>query len=309
MHIQKPLSGKTILDLSHRLPGPMAGKLLGDLGARVIKVEDKKFKDPFIYGLFAEMDNSFPIWYENINKNKEILRIDFNDPQEVKEVTTLLDNVDGIIMGIPEKLQKKLGVDLENLKNLNKPLCVVYPKASKEGLSHMHDLNAMAISGILTLHAKGLSEEDMAPPFLPIAGINFGQKMAFDLLGAMINARDTNQMTTIESYLFESTMDVYAPFYSGELTKHDKFLHNGLYPCYNLYQTLDGDYIAMACVEEKFWQSFVELFSQPFSMDERFDTSGKIHESLKSYFKSLKTETVSKLLGDADICINILKNN
>ena len=67
MHIQKPLSGKTILDLSHRLPGPMAGKLLGDLGARVIKVEDKKFKDPFIYGLFAEMDNSFPIWYENIN--------------------------------------------------------------------------------------------------------------------------------------------------------------------------------------------------------------------------------------------------
>ena len=77
MDSQLPLYGKVILDLSHRLPGPMAGKLLGDLGAKVIKVEDKKFKDPFIFGLFAEMDNSFPIWYENINKNKEIQKIRF----------------------------------------------------------------------------------------------------------------------------------------------------------------------------------------------------------------------------------------
>ncbi len=307
MTIQKPLEGKTILDLSHRLPGPMAGKLLRDLGARVIKVEDKKFKDPFIYGLFAEMDNSFPIWYENINKDKEILRIDFKDDAETQKVKDLLKEVDGIIMGIPHKLQVKLGVDAESLKSINRPLAVVYPKASKEGLSHMHDLNAMAISGILTLHAKGLSDEDLSPPFLPIAGINFGQKMAFDLVSAMLKAQSDGKKTFIESYLFESTMDVYGPFYSGELTKHDKFLHNGLYPCYNLYKTQDGDFIAMACVEEKFWESFLSLFELEYSMDQRFETSGKVHKELKTYFSSLSTKSIKEKLGDADICINILE--
>ena len=64
------LKGKVILDLSHRLPGPLAGKVLADMGAEVIKVEDQKFKDPFIHGLFAEMDPSFPHWYEELNSNK-----------------------------------------------------------------------------------------------------------------------------------------------------------------------------------------------------------------------------------------------
>ena len=53
------LKGFTFLDLSHRLPGPLAGNLLGGLGARVIKIEDKKIQDPFNEGLFSKMDESF----------------------------------------------------------------------------------------------------------------------------------------------------------------------------------------------------------------------------------------------------------
>lgn len=40
----KPLEGMTIIDLSHRLPGPLCGKILTDLGAIVIKIEDHFFR-------------------------------------------------------------------------------------------------------------------------------------------------------------------------------------------------------------------------------------------------------------------------
>jgi alpha-methylacyl-CoA racemase len=304
--MSKPLAGKTVIDLSHRLPGPLAGKLLAGLGANVIKIEDERFKDPFIQGLFAEMDNSFPVWYKHLNAQKDIQRFNFSDEADQKKIQELIKNSDAVIMAIPEKVQTKLGVTPKDLEELNKPLAVVYPLASKDGLQNMHDLNALALTGLLALHARTHHTQDMAPPFLPIAGINFGQKMAFDLLGALVKAVETNSVVTIESYLYESTQEVFSSFWPEELRGHTLFLHNGLYPCYNLYQTKDGRHIAMACVEEKFWASFCELFKLSYTMDERFQTSGEIHKELVSLFASMTAEDVERTLNNHDICINIL---
>ena len=58
------LKGIKIIDFSHRLPGPLAGKILSDLGAEVIKIEDETHKDPFLSGMFSHFDESFKIWYD-----------------------------------------------------------------------------------------------------------------------------------------------------------------------------------------------------------------------------------------------------
>jgi len=302
------LEGKLIIDLSHRLPGPLAAKLLADSGAKVIKIEDKKFKDPFIQGLFAEMDNSFPIWYKHLNKDKDVQRFDFSDNEDAKKIQELCIKADAIIMAIPEKLQKKLGIDAESLKEKSdKALAVIHPRASRDQAQSMHDLNALALTGLLTLHAQTHLKEDLAPPFLPIAGINFGQKLALDLLSTMLKASEKKQVIHHDCFLFESTQEVFGSFWPQELRDHNLFLHNGLYPCYNLYQTRDGDYIVMACVEEKFWQCFCELFDFGDFIDKRFDTSGDTHRKLVGLFEELETEKVQYILSDHDICINVLK--
>lgn len=306
-----PLKDLTILDMSHRLPGPMAGKLLSHLGAKVIKIEDQKFLDPFIYGLFAEMDNSFPVWYKHINKDKEVKRFDFNNPTDIEKIHQLALSADAIIMGLPLKLQQKLKVDFDSLKNnSNKAKAIVYPLASKSLGDNMHDLNALALTGLLTLHAKThmIHDEDLTPPFLPIAGINFGNKMALDLVSCLFEASKTNSCLKIESYLYESTKEVYEAFWPEELRDHTSFLHNGLYPCYNIYKTSDNHFVVLALVEDKFWQKACEIFSWNFSMNERFETSGEIHKKLRDYFHRLTIDEVASLLGDSDICINLLKN-
>jgi len=81
----KPLKGITVVDLSHRLPGPLCGKILSDLGASVIKIEDHVFQDPFLSGLFAQFDSSFVSWYENLNGGKTIERFDFNSEVDQKK--------------------------------------------------------------------------------------------------------------------------------------------------------------------------------------------------------------------------------
>ena len=93
------LKGMTFIDLSHRLPGPFCGKILADLGATVIKIEDQKFQDPFLSGLFAQFDSGFLSWYENLNSSKEIKRFNFNNEEDQKIIFDLVKNSDGVIMG------------------------------------------------------------------------------------------------------------------------------------------------------------------------------------------------------------------
>ena len=56
----KFLSKLTVVDLTHRLPGPLAGHLLHTMGARTIKIEDDKFGDPFLDGFLERWIPLFP---------------------------------------------------------------------------------------------------------------------------------------------------------------------------------------------------------------------------------------------------------
>jgi len=78
------LKGHVFIDLTHRLPGPLAGKILADLGATVIKIEDEKHKDPFLSGAFSAFDQSCENWYEELNRKRQIVRLDFKSPEARK---------------------------------------------------------------------------------------------------------------------------------------------------------------------------------------------------------------------------------
>ena len=69
-----PLDGLKIIDLSTRLPGPLSTKILRDLGANVIKIEDVHYGDSFNPTLAA--------WYRALNSDKNIVKLNFNRSEE-----------------------------------------------------------------------------------------------------------------------------------------------------------------------------------------------------------------------------------
>lgn len=301
------LKGIKILDFTHRLPGPLAGKILKDLGAEVIKVEDMKHKDPFLSGSFSEFDQSFENWYEELNQNKKIVRLDFKAPDIKEQVRNLIVDAQGLLLSLGPKLKTNLGLNDDDLKHL--PLGVVELEASSTHNKAMHDLNALAVSGYLSLHVAHEDAQVVAPPFMPVAGIAFGQQVATQLLANIIATMRNQKFVKSVSYLHDTTDAIFRPFWSAALReqKKTKFLHNGAYPCYSLYRTSDGQYVALAAVEEKFWQNLTEEFPIKLPLERRFETSKESFNAVASVFAKLSLDEIEKRTKNKELCLSIVR--
>jgi len=304
----KPLKGITVVDLSHRLPGPLCGKILSDLGASVIKIEDQVFQDPFLSGLFAQFDSSFVSWYENLNGGKTIERFDFNSEVDQKKIHDLVINADAVIMGLPPKTREKLRLTDKDL-TIEKPFVVIELLASATEKKSMHDLNALAMTGLLSLYVAHEKEKIVDPPFLPIAGISFGHKAATDLLAAYICAQKQNKTQFVKTFLDKVTDEILGIFWPEEDRKQGrtKFLHNGIYPCYALYQTKDKKYVALAAVEEKFWNRFCEVFGVETKLDRFFNQDESLFKLISDKLHQFTQKEIESKIADEDLCLSVIK--
>jgi alpha-methylacyl-CoA racemase len=301
------LKGHTFIDLTHRLPGPLAGKILADMGATVIKIEDEKHKDPFLSGMFSTFDQSFKNWYEELNQKKQIIRLDFKSPEAKNIIRSYLEKADGAMLSLSPKLKSSLALQDEDLHSLS--LAVVELEASSTHNKAMHDLNALALSGFLSLHVAHQSAEIIDPPFLPFAGIAFGQQVATQLLANVIVAKEKKSFIKSVSYLHDTAESIFRPFWSSELRsqKRTKFLHNGAYPCYSLYRLKDGHYLAVAAVEDKFWMDLIELFQIPLPLARRFETSPEAFSKVAQVFAKMDSHEVETRAKEKELCISIVR--
>lgn len=288
-----------VIDFTHRLPGPLAGKIFSDLGAEVIKVEDEVFKDPFIQGFFNQSDSQFKIWYQELNQDKELKRFNFKSPDSEQIMEELLKDADILLLAQPLKIMDKFKLTPELLKLRHPNLTVLQLVAGTGKFKNLHDLNALAIAGLLDMHLLDNSDNIIAPPFLPIAGITFGHWVVTKALAAVIAKENW-----VIAGLQEATQNILSPFRSQ--SDNPKFLHNGKFPCYCLYRTKDSKTLAIAAVEEKFWIRFTEIFDLEINLEQRFDTSNKIFDLVSSKIQSMNSKEISKLLLDEDICLTLV---
>ena len=95
------LAGKLVLDLSRLLPGPYCSMILADYGARVISIEDRRFK------------REFPLETYMVNRNKEHMNINLKTDKGREIFYRLTEKADVIIEGFRPGVTKRLGVDYE----------------------------------------------------------------------------------------------------------------------------------------------------------------------------------------------------
>lgn len=301
------LKGIKIIDFTHRLPGPLAGKILSDLGAEVIKVEDEKHKDPFLSGMFSEFDASFEDWYEELNRGKKIIRLDFKSPDIKEKIKLILKGASGIMLSLSPKLKMSLGLRDEDLKEYG--IATIDLEASSTHNKAMHDLNALALSGHLALHIEQEERAIVPPPFLPVAGIAFGQQVATEMLALIIQAKTEGNFVKSVSYLHDTAQSIFDPFWSKKIRaeKRTKFLHNGAYPCYSLYRTLDGQYVALAAVEDKFWIDLLQTFPITLPLERRFETTAQAFDAVAGVFNKLTASEIESKSQNKELCLSIVR--
>ena len=278
------LTNLKVLDLSQRLPGPLATKELELLGAQVTKASPIGKKDAFE---LAD-DLLFNEWFKNLNSNKKIEYFSLENIQE------LLSAHDIIIS--PSNFDES-SFELENK--------VLIKVGGSSDLSPMHDLNALAKTSNFKLYLNEFTSDQIDPPYLPFAGIIYGQKIAMTALAGLFKLSQTNQTQIIDLFLDRAAMQTLDLFWSEKLESlgQTKFLHNGALPCYNIYTTSDNKYIALACVEEHFWKKFCDIFDLTLKKEDRFDTTSKTTQLITGVFKNLTLNEIINRVGKEQICL------
>ncbi|MCZ2722957.1 CoA transferase [Marinomonas sp. 15G1-11] len=207
----KPLSGILVVDLSQFLAGPLATKILADLGATVIKVERAGVGD-LTRRLYRITNNNTNILFEAINRNKYGIEIDLKSEEGKTTLKKLIKKCDVLIQNFRPKVLEKLGFGISTLKKLNPSL--IYGSISGYGPLKRYDtkpgqdLLVQALSGSC-FHGLRNQRGKPVPVGLAIADMSAGNCLAQGVLAALIQRQKDSSFRLVETSLMESLLDVY----------------------------------------------------------------------------------------------------
>lgn len=119
-----PLAGLRVLDLTRVLAGPLAGQILGDFGADVIKVEGRQGDDSRGYGTAYLRDrDGEPTaesgFYLSANRNKRSIICDFADPNDQRRVLELAKGCDVLLENFRPNTLTRYGLGYEGVRTVN----------------------------------------------------------------------------------------------------------------------------------------------------------------------------------------------
>jgi len=265
----KPLSGIRILDLTRLLPGPVCTLHLADLGADVIKIEDTGAGD-YARTMGAQSGRTAPVFLA-INRNKRALRLDLKKPQGVEVFLRLVRDADIVVESFRPGVVDRLGVGYAACSNVNRR--IVYCAISGYGQTGPyrdlagHDVNYCGYAGFID--QVGAAGGDPAIPNLQVADILGGAVVpAMGILVALVDAQRSGQGRYVDVAMTEGVFShnlqaLAAVATTGHVHARGEDFLSGREPCYAVYRTSDGKYMAVGALEKKFWDRVCDVLARP----------------------------------------------
>ena len=261
----QPLQGLFVLDFSTLLPGPMASLFLAEAGAEVVKIERP--------GSGEDMRSYPPTWgtdsvnFAMLNRGKRSLALDLKKQSDIDQLMPLIARADVILEQFRPGVMTRLGLDYATVAAINPK--VIYCSITGYGQSGPkrdvagHDLNYIGDTGLLAL-SMGTRETPVIPPAL-IADIAGGTYPAvLNILLALQQRAHSGKGCHLDIAMTDNLFTfMYWAMGSGQITGDWPASATGLVtggtPRYRLYPAKDQRMIAVAAIEQKFWDAFCEL--------------------------------------------------
>jgi len=249
-----PLAGTLVVDLSRLLPGPLAAKLLADLGARVVKVEEPALGDPI--RMTPPVREGVGAMGAIVLAGVESVALDLKQPASREVLAALLARADVLVESFRPGTLARLGFPVEELRRRFPRLVICSisgwgqqgPYAARAG----HDLTYLAAAGALASTAA-------MPPVLAADMIGSWSAVAA-VLAALLERDRTGQGRHIDASLYDASLHAnlvgWAVDAAGPRGVGERLPLTGALPCYNIYETADGRRLALGVLEAHFWQRF-----------------------------------------------------
>ena len=299
------LDGVTVLDLSLFLPGPAATQLMADHGARVIKVENPAAPEPTRSAdAFPWQQGGETVMFRNTQRGKESIALDLKSTAGKKALLALARKVDVVVEAFRPGVAQRLGIDYESLSGENPGL--VYCSISAFGQTGpwkdrpAHDTATVAAAGILDLTRSPEGDSGPAIIGVPIADMLSSYLALSGILMALYRRQVTGRGDFVDISMFESVLaaspNILGPVFGGDQApdRMQERTHGG-HAMLNIYETADGQHLALGGGEHKFVEALFRGLGRPDFIKSVVGPAGDSHGPAIAF---LRDTVRSKTRGD-----------
>ena len=274
-----PLRDLLVVDLSRALAGPHATMMLGDLGARVIKVENPRQGDdtrgwgpPFRWpsdgghsGSAGDDASRESTYFLSANRNKESIALDLKHDDDRDVLLDLVSRADVLVENFRTGVLERLGLGIATLHERNPRLVVLsitgFGHDGPEGGRAGYDQIAQGEAGLMSITGSG--PDDPQKVGTPISDILAGMYGAYGVMAALHEREATGVGTVVRTSLLAATVGVHGFqgtrwTVAGEVGQAQGNHHPSISP-YGLFRCRDGA-VQIAVGSEGLWHDLCEGF-------------------------------------------------
>ncbi|CAI2356131.1 unnamed protein product [Caenorhabditis sp. 36 PRJEB53466] len=287
------LTGVKVLELAGLAPVPHCGLLLADFGADVTVIDKKH-----------------PVVEQRLNRGKTIKEFDLRNPDDLNKIRELCKTSDVLLDPYRPGTLEKMGLDPLTLWKENKGLIICrisgYGQTGRMSKEAGHDINYVAMSGMMTTFAGAESSRPWPPVNMLADFAGGGLSAAFGIVSA-IHARSHNggngcvldcSMTEGVAYLASFVQH----YYDQSHLFTDKYAaFTGECPIYRTYKTKDGKFVAVGPLEPKFHQEMFEVLGV--DGHDLFENPERVIKMLEDTFLLKTRDEWTKTFEGKDCCV------
>jgi crotonobetainyl-CoA:carnitine CoA-transferase CaiB-like acyl-CoA transferase len=252
-----------VVDLTRALAGPHAAMMLGDLGARVVKVESPGSGDdtrgwgpPFVQPDAGDRESTY---FLSTNRNKESIALDLKADADREVLTAMLRRADVLLENFRPGTLARLGFGTDVLAGLNPRLVTLsisgFGHDGPEGGRAGYDQIAQGEGGLMSL--TGPAADQPQKVGVPIGDLLAGMYGAYGVLAALLERERTGRGQVVRTSLLAAIVGVHAFqgtawTVAGQVGRAQGNHHPSIAP-YGLFRCRDGS-VQLSCGSESLWR-------------------------------------------------------
>ncbi len=265
----KLLEGIKVLDLARLIPGPMLTMLLADLGADVIKVEEKSVGDYLRIGREPDKwGGSMPLFLW-MNRNKRDISVDIKASEGRQLLLEMAKSCQVVVEGARPGVEAKLGLGYEDFRAVNPGIiyCSITGFGQDGPFAHLatHGGAYDAVAGLAIPYETKDGNYVQSRPFPH--GLTYGSWAgAMAVCAALVQFKTTGEGSYLDISCADATVaalgqELLPVLNDGEKGWKDPNVDISVKYCY--YKTKDDRFMLIQATEQHFWVHFCEVVDRP----------------------------------------------
>ena len=269
--MSKPLEGIKVVEIAQEIQGPFSSLILADMGADVVKVENKETGDLSRWMLAAliggpDVHNAtVSHYFIAMNRGKRSITADLKKPDAIEMVRRMVKSYDVLVTNYRPGVLDRLGLGYDDVRKINPR--IVYAQGSSWGprgpwvTRPSRDTLAQAASGVMA--KTGMPDDPPLAAGMLIADHSGALSLASGVLAALFARERTGKGQKVDASIYGTMiamqgMEINYTSITGVEPERAGRGHQFLRGVWGAFPTSDG-HICIAGVDEKRWPSFCKI--------------------------------------------------